>query len=282
MTASRDDNGGAGAAGPWSEETIAAWSQQVREQWPELPPLDAAFIRHLADVVPDPSAADDLRIPDLYLAYRCCRGERKAIAHFERIAAGPIAMAVRRVRSPIHGPDDLRQIVRDRLVVGKNPALESYKGQGKLAAWVGVVAMRTALNAARGKPRDVRPLDQVSELRELGETCDPELEYLRARYRADFRSAFGAAVDALDSRERALLHQHLVEKLTVREIARLYGVNSGTIARWVVSARTKLAERTMAGLRAQLEVEPSELESILQLIRTGVELSLSRVFGDAA
>lgn len=255
----------------------------VRAALPRLAAPDEAFLVHLQEIEADaPDKLHELRVADLYLAYACCRGDDEAIGVFEEQHGVAIAAAVRRARAPNDAVDDLRQVVRRHLLVGDRPALRSYKGRGSLTAWVGVVALRTAMNAMRGKARPIVPLEEGSGLAELGELDDPEIDYLRASYHADFRTAFANAVAELPPRERSLLHQHLVEKLTVREIARIYGVNSGTVARWIVRARELLAEHTTAGLRAQLRVTPVELDSIMRLIRSRVDLSLSRVFGDPA
>jgi RNA polymerase sigma-70 factor (ECF subfamily) len=267
----------------WTLAQVQLVLDTVRAALPRLSPPDDAFFVHLQEVEAEaPDKLGELRVADLYLAYTCCRGDDEAIAVFEEQHGVAIAAAVRRARASNDAVDDLRQMVRRHLLVGDRPALRSYKGRGSLTAWVGVVALRTAMNAMRGKPRPIVPLEEGSGLAELGDLEDPELDYLRASYHADFRTAFAKAVAELPPRERSLLHQHLVEKLTVREIARIYGVNSGTIARWIVRARELLAEHTTEGLRAQLRVTPVELDSIMRLIRSRVDLSLSRVFGDPA
>ena len=189
--------------------------------------------------------------------------------------------ALRRVRQTKLQDEDLRQIVRRHLLVGDNAAIRGYGGKGSLAAWVGVVSLRAVINATRGKPRPESASGDSEDLAALAEVADPELDYLRARYRADFREAFARAVASLEPRQRSVLHQHLVERLTVRDMAKIYGVNSGSVSRWITKARERLADETAAGLQAQLSVSPAELQSIMRLIRSRVALSLSRVFGDA-
>jgi RNA polymerase sigma-70 factor (ECF subfamily) len=268
----------AGWTGAQVQQVLAA----VAAAHPQLARPGDNFLQHLTNVVDEDAASrlEQLRIADLYLAFACCRGDEDAIATFEELHGVAITAALRRARTPADAIEDLRQVVRRHLLVGDRPALASYKGRGSLTAWAGVVALRTAMNATRGKPRPVVPLEETSDLASLGDLQDPELDYLRARYHADFRTAFAKAVTELPARERSLLHQHLVEKLTVREIGRIYGVNSGTVARWLVRARELLAEHTTTELRVHLRVTPVELDSIMRLIRSRVDLSLSRVFGD--
>ena len=272
-------------AGPtppgWSDEQVAALRATAAAAWPELPPPEASFIERIAELTGDggPAAAEALRIGDLYLAHLCARGDERAIELFERECDAAITMAVQRVQTSKHSPDDLRQIILSQLFLGDAPKVRAYGGKGPLQAWTGVVALRAALNAARGKHREVSVggADQVQGLESLP---DPELDYLRRKYRADFGAAFAAAVRELSARDRSLLRQHLVEKLSVRELGRVYSVNSGTISRWIIKAREAVAARTCEQLRTTLDVTPAELESIMAVIRSRVDLSITRVFAD--
>jgi RNA polymerase sigma-70 factor (ECF subfamily) len=110
---------------------------------------------------------------------------------------------------------------------------------------------------------------------------DPELEYLRRKYRVDFEAAFAAAVADLAPRERSLLRQHLVERLSGEDLARLHGVDSGTISRRLGRAREHVAEQTCSRLRATLDISAAELDSILVVIRSRLDLSITRVFAEA-
>lgn len=266
----------------WSAEQVDETLARAQQAWPDLDPPDRAFIEHVAALMQEgetvEQALEILRIEELYLAFRCQLGDAVAIESFERRYAAAVATSVRRVDSAVHSPDDLRQLVRLRLFVGDNAAIHSYAGRGALAAWVGVVALRTTLNAVRGKSRVTsQGADELEPGLDVLE--DPELDYLREKYRADFRAAFDEAVGGLTARERTLLRQHLVQKLTVRELGRIYAVNSGTVSRWIVRAREGLAQRTCEALQTELEVSAAELESILEMIRSRVDLSITRVLG---
>lgn len=273
----------ASAPSGWGAEQVRGVLARARKAWPELEPPTTGFVEHVAArLEPNESiehAVDVLRVEELYLAYRCQRGDGEAIKAFERRYAASIATSVRRVNSPVHSIDDLRQLVRLRLFVGENAAIHAYSGRGALAAWVGVVALRTTLNAVRGKSRVTSQSSEDDVEPRLDDLVDPELDYLRSKYRADFRAAFDEAVEGLTARERTLLRQHLVQKLTVRELGRMYAVNSGTVSRWIVRAREGLAQRTCQALQSELEVSADELESILEMIRSKVDLSITRVLG---
>jgi RNA polymerase sigma-70 factor (ECF subfamily) len=57
----------------------------------------------------------------------------------------------------------------------------------------------------------------------------------------------------------------------------LYAVNAGTISRWVQAARDSLAGLTRAAMMRELGVGTVDLDSILRLIHSQLDVSLSAV-----
>jgi RNA polymerase sigma-70 factor (ECF subfamily) len=264
--------------------SLATLVEHARARWPEVVLPDDVFVAHVAArlAAEQGLAAQLERIAaaDLWLACGCCRGDSRAIAAFERTYAPEIGAALRRLRDQALLPDDFMQILRHRLFVGdaqSGPAIERYSGHGNLGAWVRVTAMRTAINATRNKPRPDRPSDDedIFELESSPE--DPELDHLKRTYRDAFRRAFLDTVDALDAADRTLLRQSVVHGLTVRELARMHGVHHATIARRIAAARDQLVTGTRAILGERLAVSPGELDSIMGLIASRLEVTLSRV-----
>ncbi|HLU67063.1 MAG TPA: sigma factor-like helix-turn-helix DNA-binding protein, partial [Kofleriaceae bacterium] len=94
--------------------------------------------------------------------------------------------------------------------------------------------------------------------------------------------AFGAAVDRLPERERALLRYTYLDGLGLDELAAVYQVSRATAHRWLVKARDGLAAAVEAQLRAELRLSPAEFHSIRRLIQSEVELSLRRVLAGPA
>src|SRR5262249_26465617 len=95
--------------------------------------------------------------------------------------------------------DEVRQALRVRLLVapeGGRPRIADYAGRGPLRAWVGVAALRVALNLKRAAAPAGGDL-----LAELGtREPDPELRHLKKVYRAEFRGAGGGAGRAARAR----------------------------------------------------------------------------------
>lgn len=94
---------------------------------------------------------------------------------------------------------------------------------------------------------------------------NPELRAIKERYASEFQRAFAAAFSELTANDRHLLRMSVSAKL-----ARMYGTHRSTAARWLGTARARLARRTREHLRRMLSLESHELDSLLQLIRSAV------------
>jgi RNA polymerase sigma-70 factor (ECF subfamily) len=111
-------------------------------------------------------------------------------------------------------------------------------------------------------------------LRRLVVPGDPALDYAKEIYRQAFKRAFEAALRTLPDRERTLLRQHYLDGLSIDKLASLYRVHRATAARLLVRARVRVLEATRAQMMSQLDVRSQDLDSILRLIRSQIEISL--------
>jgi RNA polymerase sigma-70 factor (ECF subfamily) len=197
---------------------------------------------------------------------------------------------VGRYQGPELPAEDLLQNLREKLFVATDtraPKLLDYSGQGHLQNWVRVTGTRLFIDLLRAQagrnahevamPRDdeQRVLDMPSP------DQDPELEFLKREYRERFRDSFFASAQSLSSHERNLLRQHIVAGLTVEQLGKLYGVHTATAARRVQRAREALVEGTRTHLIASLKLEPNELDSLMRLIRSRLDLSMGRILRTA-
>lgn len=273
-----------------ADEGVAAALRRGLERaaaaWPGItvPPADfAAWLgARLPAGVEAAVALDELHAEDLYLACACARADPRAIAALEQHHGPALERALARVSDPHLRPEDLAQIVRHKLLVADEdtePLITRYAGQGTLGAWLRVVGLRTAFNATRRKqPQLGDRRDVADELDEVADHLDdPELGYIRERYQAQFREAFSEAAQALGSRERNLLRQAVLHGLGVRDLGRMYGVHYATASRWLAAARRTLITQTRERLRGRLDVNEDELQSIMRLIRSDLDITLARV-----
>jgi RNA polymerase sigma-70 factor (ECF subfamily) len=247
--------------------------------WPQLRVETRDFVGYLAQRLPEErplaSAIRSVHADELYLAFACQRGDAEAMAALESTYATHIDAVLGAFEGQGLARDDLRQLMRGKLFVGDAsgpPRIARYAGHGSLAAWLRVTIRRAGLNAVRGPTTRVE--DDVLALPQT--LADPELDYLKQTYSAVFRESFLEAVASLSARERTLLRQSVVHGLNVRQIGRMYRVHHGTAARWLAQARENLVAATRAALVRRLEISERELDSIMALIQSNLDVSVAR------
>lgn len=263
--------------------------------WPSLAVDERTFVRHVAACLARDervwteagaclergAVPDALQIEDLYLASACARGDSAAIAAFERRYDRQLGAIVAQFAGKGRAPEDLRQILRERLFVAHDqrpPRIVEYRGTGTLKAWLKVTAVRAFLDerrrVSRREQEDVSPGEALLD---MPAEQDWELDFLKRRYREAFRHAFWQALTTLTSEQRNLLRYHAVEGLTLDQIAAITPIHRSSIARRLQKARQALLTATREALATSLRVEGREFESIMALIQSRLDVSLSRV-----
>lgn len=235
-----------------------------------------AYARYLGERSTHIDDLQQLHCDDLLLACACVRGDDSAVRIFEREYMVTIPAMVSRLAPPPTVVEDVRQLLRDRLLVAtelRPPALTRYAGRGALAGWLKVVAVREAM--AQLKRRGPELLnEEVALLSAPGH--DPEFDLMRSRYGDAFRTAFVQALRQLAPRDRDVLRGHLVERLSIDQIGSLHGVHRATAARWLVSIRQTLHQSTTDALTRLLDIDPEECASILRLIQSQLHVTIGR------
>jgi RNA polymerase sigma-70 factor, ECF subfamily len=244
-----------------------------RAAWPGLAVADGTWRAFVASRLPFEAA----RAGDLYLACACATGDAAALAAFATAYDAHIAAIIGRTVSGETLRDEARQSLRQHLFVaapGDTPKIASYAGRGDLLAFVRVTAVRVTLMLVRREKLhdDGDALDELPADRD-----DPELAYLKELYRGEFKESFRAATEALDKRARTLLRMSLIDGLSIDKIGAVYGVHRSTVARQLADARAALVKETHRALMARLKVDRGEVESILRLIESQVDVSVRRL-----
>lgn len=253
------------------DDALDAAYARARDAWPGVEVDRAVFAAAV-------TSGGGACVEDLYLALGCVARDAVALAGFERVCVPVIDRAVTAIGATAAEAADLRQVVRQRLLVatdGGAPRLAQYAGRGSLVAWVRVVAMREAARMLPRERREGAGLEAV--LVAAGD--DPEIGYLKRLYRAEFKQAVAAAVGELTDRDRLLLQQHALDGLSIDELAGLHGVHRATTARWVEAARQALVAGTRREMLARLRLSRGELDSVMRLIASQLEASLPGLLG---
>jgi RNA polymerase sigma-70 factor (ECF subfamily) len=130
-----------------------------------------------------------------------------------------------------------------------------------------------AVRAAGARPERPTGDDHLANV--AAATDDPELAFLKQRYRSEFRAAFAEALGKLDSRDRNILRHRYLDGLDVGELATIYGFHRVSMSRALARIRDELLVAIRRAFLSRLGVEPGELERVMALIASQLELSLS-------
>jgi RNA polymerase sigma-70 factor (ECF subfamily) len=270
-------------------EQLAGALARARAAWPGVELPAATYAAHLAAMLSRPEnserSLDDLHTDDLYLACACAAGNQAAIGacaarfgHEVRRGLGRLALAEDAI-------DEIEQRLRERLYVARpdrRPEIADYAGRGRLGAWMRVVAVRLALKSLRGSRRE-QPLEEEALQRLVTaphNSDDPEQRHMKRLYGEQLNTALRHALEALSERDRALLRQHFIEGQTIDDLALTYDVHRATAARRVNRARDALIRQLRQTVRRQLQLDARGYQSIVELVRSQLDLSVERLLGD--
>jgi|JI10StandDraft_1071094.scaffolds.fasta_scaffold15634_6 RNA polymerase sigma-70 factor (ECF subfamily) len=253
--------------------------------WPGLALAPARFVAHLAARLgPDasPDALATMRTSDVYLALACAGGDAAAIAAFEATYFDEIDRAGAKTGASADQVAEVKARLRRILFVtdgARLAATAAFAGRGDLRGWVRVTALRDLIFLL-GQARRERPFTDDHLLDALSPADDPELGYIRELYRGAFEAAFREAVAALPARAKSLLRYQLVDGLTIDDIGAMYGVHRATAARWLTTARDQIAADTRARLATRVGMSSAEVDSIIRLVRSRLDVSVERLLGE--
>jgi RNA polymerase sigma-70 factor (ECF subfamily) len=227
---------------------------------------------------------DELRTADLALAAACAAGDVAAIELVEQRYFADLDRALARFEGGAPLVEEVKQRLRHKLFVGdgEGPKISTYSGRGDLGRWIRVAATREAIGLVRKAKKEI-PMEEVALARALaGGSGDLELDYLKGLYRSQFKAAFEEALAALEPKERTVLKYHVLDGLNIDQIGAVYGVHRATVARWISSVRDTLLGRTRKILMDKIAVDRAEFDSIMRLIQSQLDVSLSRLLRDGA
>jgi RNA polymerase sigma-70 factor, ECF subfamily len=276
------------AAGPL-ERALAQALADARQAWPGIVVAEDAFVRHLARHAQDRAdpARDvaSLDAGDLYLACGCAAQDPGALAAFERLLAQVPPALARFSPSPAF-LDEVLQTLRTKLLVPRDPAEQprvlDYAGRGSLLGWLRVAAVRAALDLRRNQDDRLDGGIERLEDRPARPSSDPEIDYLRGRYAAEFQEAVRAALGTLEADQRTVLRLRFVDGLTIDQVAAALRVGRATATRWIAAAREAIFTETQRLLRERIGLSDSEFGSLAAVLRSGLDVSLSRALGGEA
>ena len=256
-----------------------------RLAWPGLVVPEHAFVRHLAENLPEDGNLDDrlarVQCPDLYLACGCVARDPASLAAFDGRILGQTVPVLQRMGLSASQIDEVVQVLRAKLLAGdehgRSALIASYAGRGPLVGWVRTAARRTALSLRRNKDEQIGGADDNHDLKRIPIPVDAELDYLKNRYQAEFKRAVEDAIATLDAEQLRVLRLHYHDELSIDRIGALLGVHRATAARWIRAVSDAVRDETRRLLHARLGLSSAELDSLAGLVQSQLHLSLGRL-----
>jgi RNA polymerase sigma-70 factor, ECF subfamily len=272
---------------------VASWTAEAHRRWPGVRVDPAVFTEHLARHLGESCEdAAELRArlaaahgADLYLACACSLGDPRAHAALEAEFLPEVARVLRTIRSAGLSDDEVRQLVRIRLLMATPeravPRIADFAGRGELRKWLRIAATRIVLadfdSRAATHRKELGTSAVAEKLLALPGEQDLERSRMRAEIAPHFKEGFQLALASLTVRERNLLRLKFLHGLTGDQIAGVYGVNRVSAARWFARARDRVLRRTRMHIAQALRLPASELDSLTQMLMSEIDVSLGRI-----
>lgn len=252
-----------------------------REAWPGIVVEEERFFdevkRRIAGV--DGLTPASVKGADLYIAIACVDRNTPAIEAVCKLLTREVEVAATRTTA---SRDQIAEVVArlSRVLFVDEPprpaALREYSGRGDLKSYLRVTAMRELVKVVNKGRREVG-IEDDDLIDRIVPASDPELSILRAQYKDVVDEATRAAIATLDERGRALLRYAFVDGWNVDRVGELYNVHRATAARWIAAVREQLGDQIREQLAARLRVAVDDVDSIVRLVQSRIDVSLERV-----
>lgn len=222
-------------------------------------------------------AEEPATLLDEYLRVACLARAAGAVETLESHFIVPLRATLERRCGDAQLVDEALQTLRQKLLLGESPRLQTYQSTGHLRAWLQVVGVRVCQDLAR--QRGAR-WARESALRDDWPVNSPGVDVAAEREELDalFVEALRQVIRGLPARERYALRMHVLAGWNVSQIGEALAIHRASAARWIVAAKEKINDNVRALLAERLDLDHSELERVLNLFSTKLDIRLSRLF----
>lgn len=107
--------------------------------------------------------------------------------------------------------------------------------------------------------------------------ADPELAQIQRQFQGEFKDSLREALSGLSVEERNLLRFYFLDGMNIDQIGVILRAHRATIARRIAGLRSRLLTEVRAGLVRRLRLPQPDLDSMLRLVGSQLELSLMRL-----
>ncbi len=270
---------------PELHEALEALTDAAEAAWPAFRVDRSAFQAHVVSCVEGEMgnqaiAVSRLHTKDLYLAYACSQRVSPALEEFTERYLSRLDTSLKQFSDSSVRPEDVRRELEDGLLFGRNdsPArIGQYTGRGPLERFVKTAARNAAVTLIRGQRHTAASDDFDALASKLAAPPAGSESFVAARYEAVVREALRTALLALDRRQRMIVRLHLLQSVTLTQIARMLQVNQSTVSRALAAAVDVIHGEIRQQLQELEGMNESEMKSVIRDVRHRIDLSLSRI-----
>ncbi|HTV23712.1 MAG TPA: sigma-70 family RNA polymerase sigma factor [Polyangiaceae bacterium] len=248
----------------------------ARARWPGIEVTLEQFVAHLESlgwVRELPKQTDEL-----YLCCACHLDIREACRRLDAEYTPALEASLARQCRRRDFIDEILQQMRERLFVGPERKIASYRGDGPLSAWLRRVTWHLALDLYR-KEKQERRFVAASAREAVASANARAAGDSRASHPSDDRHlgqlerAILASMAQLSGEDRRLLHSHYVLGLSVDEIALCLHRDRSNIYRRLSQIRDRIKRWSMASARKETGLrDRDELDGLFQANCMGIYL----------
>ncbi|MEY2934227.1 MAG: hypothetical protein RL033_4976 [Pseudomonadota bacterium] len=183
-------------------------------------------------------------VGSVYLCCACALQRPTGLRTLEDVYFPAVRNTLARARLSADVVDDVLQTVRERLLVEPKVRIATYRGNGPLYAWLGVIASNAIRDRVRCQRHDrsFREMSWASEVGEPSELESPEWMSLSRECTRLVEVALHRAILKLETKDRRLLELHFVHDLGIDDLAPLIGVHRSSVARQIKRIIQRLAD----------------------------------------
>ncbi len=215
-------------------------------------------------------------LSDLYLAYACGVGDVAALRELERKVIARLGGSLSAVLPDEATRHEVICSLRERLLVREEgePKILQYEARGPLSHWIRASVLREAIQRGRAQKRQPTQVDPSELSAALVDGLTPEVALLKGTYRTHFKAAFQKALASLEARDRKVLQLSVRQGMSLEELGARFERHGSNVGRWLGRLSEELQRRTREALAEDLGLPLKEVDSILRLLRSSLEVSL--------
>lgn len=215
-------------------------------------------------------------VESLFLCAACARRDAGALGTLDERYFPYLRGVIAKIENGAEFVEQALEATRRLLLDGAVPKIASYTGNGRLVAWLRIIAHRVALTLKRTDENAAR---HESALDELWNEATRQVSGASAR-RADHARVFERCVrdvlQMLPSVDRTLIRLYYLEGSDVDALGRMYGKDRAAAALWLKRCRERMQEELKQRIAAEFsQLGPSELASLARFVQHEIDLSVS-------